>query len=887
MQKEAILVIFLGIFILLMSNVDAAFTYYNSTVQKDYYGGDHISGAINISFANEPANSIIKSNFGGNITLIDWINNNSLSYDIDYTCSTNNCKEDYIEGPRNDSLPLKANETKVIGLKIVGRSINIEDFNLRVQSQALPTCDSPLTIKIAGKEDYIIQSKGYTSTPCGAPIFGCFNNRSTGVAAQIRSRPYCANITLPPAPAFEVGAVVSGAGQGSLTMWLYNKGKEFVGKCDLPVPSQPTSQVKCIINHTSAYQENYHVCISDETDSGAYSIKLETAGPNCGSNGIDSDEYVADYEIYGRPMQFRSADISINQTLFDTIGTYETLSGYLQNYLLDIYKGNCTQGCFLPFEIESKIFQNLTLSNNLVRYSSDVGSFSTGEVYLLDKQAAKINMISKILSLDKLRFFIPTNSKEKNFILYISNREILRKTDLNITPSFDFDISPKRIVIAQETELKIIARTNITSSSWKFLGEAENQVTDYKIKKTFYDEGKFEIEVKAINKSGAVAKKKFEIEVGDARSSANHLIEIYQEDINQIYSNMRSYPPWIASQVEKKAQLNLTNLTLSLIKKRLNESAPENYSDIVREILNLDSPESIIIGKSWQNIPVDLAALEIDTSYIEKISNRSVSDKDALKGEILKWMKDNYNGKMSSDVISLKTKKQSSVLFTTFNITLLSKNNSNIENYFIIDYPQEVIVFSKDYGQLRVFSEEGEGVAIPLQRLNTLEFIILEEIEPTELKSYISPNLDVIRPVLDAIEDEINGNPRKSKAFYLYLLTIIGFFIVYIICQEWYKRYYESHLFVNKDDLYNIITFIHNSRMDGTEDLKVKNKLEDSGWSREQTAFAFKKIDGKRTGMFEIPLFSFFEKRKVINEINKRKQLNKPEGPGARFIKRP
>jgi len=108
-------------------------------------------------------------------------------------------------------------------------------------------------------------------------------------------------------------------------------------------------------------------------------------------------------------------------------------------------------------------------------------------------------------------------------------------------------------------------------------------------------------------------------------------------------------------------------------------------------------------------------------------------------------------------------------------------------------------------------------------------------------------------------------------------------FISYIVLQEWYKRYYEKSLFPNENDLYNLINFIYNSRVSGLRDSEIKSKLKGTGWSNEKITYAFKKIDGRRTGMWEIPLFKTFENKKVRTEIQKRQS-----GPlDARFIKQP
>ena len=94
--------------------------------------------------------------------------------------------------------------------------------------------------------------------------------------------------------------------------------------------------------------------------------------------------------------------------------------------------------------------------------------------------------------------------------------------------------------------------------------------------------------------------------------------------------------------------------------------------------------------------------------------------------------------------------------------------------------------------------------------------------------------------------------------------------VVYIILQEWYKRYYENYLFKDKNQLFNLITFMHNSLNQKLSRDQIFEKLRPLRWSNEQLVYAWKKLHGKRTGMWEIPIFISFEKYQIKKEIEKR-----------------
>jgi hypothetical protein len=104
-------------------------------------------------------------------------------------------------------------------------------------------------------------------------------------------------------------------------------------------------------------------------------------------------------------------------------------------------------------------------------------------------------------------------------------------------------------------------------------------------------------------------------------------------------------------------------------------------------------------------------------------------------------------------------------------------------------------------------------------------------------------------------------------------VILVAFLVVYILLQEWYKRHYESYLFKDKNDLFNLIHFIDNAEKQSMSRNEMNAKLREKGWDNEQIDYAFKKYKGLRTGMWEIPVMRAFERRKMEQELEKRKNL--------------
>ena len=108
--------------------------------------------------------------------------------------------------------------------------------------------------------------------------------------------------------------------------------------------------------------------------------------------------------------------------------------------------------------------------------------------------------------------------------------------------------------------------------------------------------------------------------------------------------------------------------------------------------------------------------------------------------------------------------------------------------------------------------------------------------------------------------------------FYFFILILIALGI-YIGLQEWYKRRYESYLFKDSNQLFNLIAFMNIAELQKMKKEDIFARLRQFKWNNEQLTYAWNKLLGKRTGMWEIPILKPYENWKVRQELKKRKIL--------------
>ncbi len=867
--------------LVMITGVLASFELKGHSIQKAYVSGEKIKGTINLSFNNEPGKNLLTSNFQGNITLIDFLNINNFSEGTHYNCSTPNCGTDYIA--QNEITELNLNGKKIIGLKIFGNDItDIESASFKVSGNGGDSCIPPLIVDFLDSGDYNLVPDKYTGfDSCFSTNYGCFDrNLGNYQDVSISINPYCENMTLAAAPAFKLGAFVKNSTTGkisNLTMQLYDHDEALLGECMLPMQTEIEEELDCIVEYTAPAQKDYLVCLvgkRSNTDGANYKIRSETQSNVCGTDNFGST-YGRDYELFAKTMRFAETDFEINDSVFEAIHG-DRLSNYAFDYILEKYNSVCNPSCVIPIALTG-ISQNLVFSDALIKYKDGNTLVSDDALYSISLEEPKITSKTLKLNLGLANFVIPESSNANRLEIFLGNERIINEP-ITIVRGFSFDVNPKFVAFGQAVNFIITSSVNVTSATWNF-GDGDVETANGKsITHTYLDERTFTLKVDARAANGT-SSKQFSISVANAQESARITLEDYNRRIDNLKGIIITYPSWMQGGINSALTIEDNEARLDELQLEYNSAQNESdYADVMNALLGLEIPVTLNASKKGI-VPITIGADNINTDFIEQLSTEGNRDNDAVKEAIAGWMSENTDAEIEFETITGFYGDSSDPIITSFKVDITPASGAK-DSYFIIPAGIDEVTFKSSYNEKAI--GEGVYIAISTQR-REIEFILSGEVGVEELGLYISPalqNLDIVA------DEEISEYEEPGFALGRFSTGIIALliiaFIAYIILQEWYKRNYERSLFKSEESFYNLINFINNARDAGLTEGQIKARLKQNGWSGEQVTYASRKLDGKRTGMFEIPIFKFAEKRKVKEELEKRKQ-----GGGATFIKEP
>jgi len=834
------------------------------SIQKIYGPLQSIVGWVNISFNDESANSVLSDDFGNSIILIDMLRN---SEGYDFECNIEDCESDYAAtSPQTSKIfYLRPNQKKIYGFKLTGNVESISSIDFEISSNAPSSCKNQLNIDILNDEIQDYANDKASEAVCGKS-YGCYDSSTSSETYSLDFSPYCQKIDLDISPGFKIGALVKkDHGANSLKMNLYNSYGENIeaGNCDLTDPiNSDWQEISCDIDYLVLEKESYYVCILSEGSEGNYKIRGYSDSDGCGFHGRPKKSEVASYKIFAQPKGF---DAIGELRVSNQAANGETLSAKAQDYITSLYGDgiDCIDGCIIPISFQAgAIGQDIELKNLELKYSKTSGVVTESNFYNLQETPAKINSEYGKLYLDNSNFSVPSDYGKENFVLRLNGAELFhQKITIEKIPEIR-SLSPLSLPAGVPTNFVVDARTSsgsLTDFQWDF-GDGEIKETKtnsiiYKYNKT----GSYELKIQVTDENKKSSERTFEINVNSPKDFLNKTIFSELENLNFVKDSIESFSPFEQKILNELLDLESVESELTSFQRKCKTQASEDseYIEIAEKLIELKIPREVWESKTLDSTKYYFDKKNIDLSLIEEIGKGSYSEKksEEYKDAILSWNQENIEAKIDFKEISVRfSKDEPLVRFFKFTI---SENNEKDKEVFLIFPNLENLEFEDNYGE----RTEGEENYIVIDEFpETISFSTTEDVDFTDIDAYLSPSLSEI-----TISENGNEEP-KSFNWALFIMVVILLIIIsvviYLFMYNWYKRNYENYLFKNKNNLYNIMSYIKRSKMKGESESTIYKSLKKSGWASEQAKYAMKKYFGKKTGMFEIPLAKFLKRKK-------------------------
>ncbi|MEM4325782.1 MAG: PKD domain-containing protein [Candidatus Pacearchaeota archaeon] len=848
----------------------------NHSLQRFSTPNTNITGWINISLNNETINStfygiyynILQNGRTGrkikesNLTLREILRANS---EYSYSCYPQSCKEYYSLGneERTKIFSLTEGSTAAYGINITSRSgvSEITKFSMRVSSDAGASMLPQLAIVFLDGEN-TFKWKPYK--PSGEfspnPEYGCYNERGVVEWGILSENPYTNKIKIKPTPNLKIGAEIervenTPGGGGNFSLEILNQDTDERGRCNVKIPSSNNIQqntIECIPlteddkNFTVLEEGNFIISIyPDDESKNKFKIKYM-------SNESCYEEPVFKLFVkrggYGPVGMF-----TINNTEIYGASEEFNIEERITNYINEEYGGNCSKGCIIPIKFYSNLNQQISISGISITYTDDRGISNLKEVIgLLKEHQPKISSDYGRLFFEG--FAAPESIGNFSFELKFGGRTIFRDNIEVRNTSLIGSLTPITTAIFVPTEfvvqIEAPQRTNIQTYLWDF-GDNTTQITQInRAIKTYEKVGTYKLRLTVTDNFGAVSSKTFEIRVNHPMEFINQTILNNFQKINRIMNETRSFS--LFQQQAINHSLNLTNISLELesIRQRYNivigitneEEKMNEMREIVSQLSVLEVPERILITKKTDP-PIELipepSIINLEIVKTAAGGNYSIRKTEAYRRAIVKWQIDNLDTKIKLNEFSVGYNAKTEPLVTVLELEK-SEKRAIPYNYYLIIPELNNLVFDN-----QLVRQHDNFYYINLKNVSRISFFTTEQLNPNQIPIFISPPLNRLEI---SAEEPLTTTPGSEKGVtqIIFLIIIASILIlglvIYIMMRRWYKTKYETHLFPNKGDLYNLIQYIKVSREKGMPDEEIINNLKKVGWKGEQIKYVMKKF---------------------------------------------
>ena len=435
------------------------------------------------------------------------------------------------------------------------------------------------------------------------------------------------------------------------------------------------------------------------------------------------------------------------------------------------------------------------------------------------------------------------------------------------------------------------AEDDLEKYEWDFGDGNKQTTTKESVKHTYTKEGDYSFVLKITDENGLVGWNRFTVRVSSAFTFEDKL----QRKRDEITAFEKTLP---ADAFEKN--LILSSINLNEIKTSLNllETSytstllillllPEAIREL--ELTNFENElELIEIPRKVYDSSILTSELFADPSavnaqYVNSMSNEKVQVIEEMSDAIALWQDENVKIDLEAKVKSALYSTKSEPLFS---IVKVSPSSSISKYYLILSLPGKILSYQGTYNKKEISQRV---VGFTLNKGGQLVFA-MESDNLLDITGFASPELSKLGVVSSVtcgngicdLRETSNSCPEDcAKPNLLAIILIIAFIILAgaVVLFVWKRKPkgYPKHLFKNKRDCENILSFVRKN-LPKKSRIEVKHMLLKAGWKPEQIEYAVAKVEYERP-VFKISKPGIAEKRPLYNSLQK-----KPKKPN-KFLK--
>jgi len=566
----------------------------------------------------------------------------------------------------------------------------------------------------------------------------------------------------------------------------------------------------------------------------------------------------------------------LNNTEIRNSGNYGTIENKIFDYVNAKYGGDCSNGCIIPIRFTSG-------ANNQVIKVSDISlsyiagiSTTTTTIYDLTEAFPKISSEYQRLFLDRAGFSVPSDFESYNFSLKLNNQEVFSEEievkDVPIIKSF----MPTSIATAFPTVFRVgvVSPTNVTINSynWDF-GDNKTETTSIdKVIHIYSELGTYNLKITVTDTRGFSSSRIFEINVSSPKNLIKATLNEMSTNLQKLKTDIQDQASFHQTSINSALKIENLSSGLERLDQEYNAALQEGdltkqtseMNKIVTELVDVRLPSNIFKTKQADSFLFFPEKNSVDMDIIQSIGGGDYNSEriEDYKNAVVAWQQENIELKMDFNEFSGEYDSGIEPLVNIFEI-IINEKKDIVHDYYLIIPKLQNIGFDRNV-------EEKDGfVYVNLKGVSKVNFYTTEDVDFSDIPVFIAPPINKL--AVSKITD-ISEEPKKQKIIIFILsmifLVVMGI-IAYVIIYHWYKRKYENYLFKNRNDLYNIVTYVNNAKKKGLSNKQIILNLKKAGWGSEQIRYVMRKYEGKRTGVVELPLIRLINKVKKSNSHQK------------------